>query len=696
MNHSSVQRFLGEPPPPYDPYAHYAYVKSLYDAYPLKDQEACYQHMFSLTKKIALSAKSKPLDLLTAIGDAISEILEAEGIHCPVLIAPSSDRSYNEYVLRPGLDRLAAFFENQHSVLFFAENALVSLFSDFLGNLASIKKEATNFQVPAVYLLSDPHEILSGTMSYFRNAPETPSALHGISDKVFRNLLAASGITADKAAEQPAKLRFAVHMSDDHSLSELVHMYFRGTPLERVFMTPVPFEIPQRIRFEHTHILGGSGHGKSTLLCSQFLEDVHSEHSPSLVIVDGKGTFVQALQRFAIFHPDVPLSKRLVVVNPQDIESPPALNMFSVPKRFRGYDDQLRRQIENNTISLFSYIFGSKDFKLTEKQATCLSYCVRLLFSMSPAATIYTLLDLLSDPVVPKTGGIPDTSIFKSVIERHPPVVRRFFSDLFYHPTEYGETKRQIQNRIFSLLENPAFAAMFGAAENKLDLFDIIQNRKILLVNASPGVLGEGAAPVLGRYIVATTLASAYERLAIPKTEWTPAFLVLDEAQMFVDEEKTQPLLQQAREFNLGVVLAHQKLDDLTQKLQATFAANTSIRFAGGISASDASFMAKNMRCEPDFIMDQKKRSATTSFACYVRGYTDRPVSLSIPLGIIDNEPRMSDADYERLMARNRTALSPSGPEMPYEQSIVQESSQDQNVVPEAHEDEDGMSRGTW
>lgn len=325
--------------------------------------------------------------------------------------------------------------------------------------------------------------------------------------------------------------------------------------------------------------------------------------------------------------------------------------------RFDNAPAEMTQKLENNAISNFEYIFGARDFKLTAKQATCLAYCVRLLLSYRPVPTIHTLLDLMGEPIS-KGGGVPPTSRFKAHIDKQTPIVQRFFNDLFYHPTEYGETKRQIQNRIFDLLEHPAFAAMFSTTECKLDLFDVIQNRKILLVDSSPSSLGEKAAPLLGRYIIALTLGAAYARLGLPRDEWHPAYLIVDEAQMFVDEEKTQPLLQQAREFNLGVTLAHQKLADLTPTLTATLAANTSIRYVGGVSALDAAFMARNMGCEPDFIMGQRKTATETHFACHVRGYTPNAVSMNLKLGILQSAAQMTRGAFDRFIHRNRLAIS--------------------------------------
>jgi hypothetical protein len=446
------------------------------------------------------------------------------------------------------------------------------------------------------------------------------------------------------------------------SAPALFEAYLSGTPAFDLLTHPVAFVVPEHIRFEHTHVLGGSGHGKSTLLAQQLLSDLEQTDSPALIIIDGKGTFVDEIRRFALFAPGQPLSHKLVILDPREIEHPPALNIFAQIATRADAPPHVKLQIQEETINSFSYVFGASDFAMTEKQETCLSYAARILFKM-PDPTLQTLLDLMSEPLAdPKAGGIRPDSPFKPYIDQLDPHHQDFMRGLFFHPTEYTETKRQLRNRIYSLLKHPSFAAMFLTKERRIDLFDIIQNGKILLVNASPAAIGETGAQLLGRYIIAQALTSAYGRLAVPKAQWTPAHLVVDEAQMFIDEDKTQPLLQQAREFNLGVTLAHQKLDDLTPKLRATLAANTSIRYVGGVSAADASFMAKNMNCETEFIMSQRKSGGQTHFATYVRGFTDHAVSLSVPLGIIDRQPKMTEAQEQEITARNRAILAAKRP----------------------------------
>jgi hypothetical protein len=66
-----------------------------------------------------------------------------------------------------------------------------------------------------------------------------------------------------------------------------------------------------------------------------------------------------------------------------------------------------------------------------------------------------------------------------------------------------------------------------------------------------------------------------------------PTFVYVDEAADYFDRN-IGIILSQARKFNVGMVLAHQYLGQLDTKLQDAFAANTAIKFAGGVSNKDA------------------------------------------------------------------------------------------------------------
>src|SRR5437764_2672247 len=89
--------------------------------------------------------------------------------------------------------------------------------------------------------------------------------------------------------------------------------------------------------------------------------------------------------------------------------------------------------------------------------------------------------------------------------------------------------------------------------------------------------------------------------------------------------------------------------------------ASTSIKLVGGLSAKDAAAFAKDMRCEPEFLLSMRKRQDRTEFACFVRNHTERPVALTVPFGRMENRPKLTDEEHQELLERNRVRYSASG-----------------------------------
>jgi hypothetical protein len=194
-------------------------------------------------------------------------------------------------------------------------------------------------------------------------------------------------------------------------------------------------------------------------------------------------------------------------------------------------------------------------------------------------------------------------------------------------------------------------------------MFEALQNGSIVLINTSKALLKADASALFGRYMIARVIAAAFERIAIAGDQRNPAFLIVDEAAEYFDEN-LETLLSQARKFNVGVVFAHQHLDQLTPALRATVAANTSIKLAGGVSDKDARALAPDMRTAPDFIAGMAKHPRSTEFACYVRNYTGNAVRLSIPFGAMERADTMTEDQQARLIMynRERTAAERSPP----------------------------------
>jgi hypothetical protein len=154
---------------------------------------------------------------------------------------------------------------------------------------------------------------------------------------------------------------------------------------------------------------------------------------------------------------------------------------------------------------------------------------------------------------------------------------------------------------------------------------------------------------VLGRFFIALIAQAAQERATLPDYDRLPCFVYVDEAQDYFDDN-IGIILSQARKYQVGMVLAHQYLGQLSSSLQEGIEANTSIKLAGGVSARDARVLSGQFGVDPDTIQRQPKGS----FATYIRGLTQKAVPISFPFFVLEKRVRASLAEKEAIVAHSR------------------------------------------
>src|SRR5208282_2696650 len=290
---------------------------------------------------------------------------------------------------------------------------------------------------------------------------------------------------------------------------------------------------------------------------------------------------------------------------------------------------------------------------LTSRQGTVFSYVVRLVLSM-PNATIHTLRQVLEEE--PKGGY--QNSRYRPYIDRLDPTAQDFFKNQYFELKGFRE---QIAQRVYGLVQIPAFERMF-ANKNKVDFYDELQNKgSIILVNTSERLLKENGSPLFGRYIIARTLAAAFERASISEQTRRPTFLIVDEAAPYFDDT-FEKILTRVRQFKLGVCLAFQHMEQASEKLRSAIASNTSVKMAGGLGYTDSRWLARDMETTPEFLKAQRRDSADspqwTQLACYVRNFTPQAVSLTVPFYLLEKMPQMAPAEHRALVERNRARVS--------------------------------------
>jgi hypothetical protein len=362
-----------------------------------------------------------------------------------------------------------------------------------------------------------------------------------------------------------------------------------------------------------------------------------SASSPALVIIDPKGLMTERIARLAIFQHK--LRDHIVIV---DMLERPALNLFDA-----------KGQNPEQIISNFAYMFSITKQELTGKQLPCFSFCAELLFRF-PGADLYTLLDLLDDRL--DKHKPPDPRFAQAIASlTHPDdrAIRRFFEADYYTPN-YASTRAEIKTRLQPTLKNKHLAAMLNAPERRLDIAECIDKRKIVLVNTRM-TQHEDAHQILGRFMIALFMEAVLTRGTSH-----PAFLIIDEFQEFADQEKTPRMLRLMREYNAGAIIAHQNMhcDEFNESIRNAISTNTSIKFASNPGGSDISDMARDMRCEDDFLTSMcVKDDEKVWFGCYHAGLR-HPFLYPVPFGDISQWPQMTNDQYQEMRANNKRRLA--------------------------------------
>ncbi|GAA0298196.1 hypothetical protein GCM10009087_05010 [Sphingomonas oligophenolica] len=526
------------------------------------------------------------------------------------------------------------FFANHDEILQLLHEGLVRSLYGVAADLPDLEAPSP-FTIPLIYALNEPRRLVEATYGTLAADEYANRGLfRAVSAQLFRNICLASGIESENS-RKPLKLPQEARLP----LGDTVDTYLAGTPFHDVFMAPVPLKLTQEDRFSHMHIIGGTNAGKTTLIENLILHDLTSDDPPTIILIDPHSDLVRRL-----IHADLGIDDRLIIIDPRDTRHPPALNIFAINHdRMDKYDEATREQVTAGVIQTFNYLFGGlTNLTLTGKQDVFFRYVARLMLSlpetMGRNATILDMMKLMSDPAP-----------YADAINALPEIPREFFLRDFVSKT-FEQTKEQIRYRLQAIIENPTMARLFTSPETKVDLFTEMNHGAVILVDTAKDFLKENSS-TFGRLFISLVLQAVLERAAIPEHARKPTFLIVDEAASFFSSN-IDDLLTEARKYKCGCVFAHQYLDQATGSLKSSLHANTSIKFASGLSAADARAMAAEMRTSADFLLDQPRYQ----FAAHIRNVT--PQAVSIPIQRPTPRHQRSSAAFEELIERNRARVS--------------------------------------
>jgi Type IV secretion-system coupling protein DNA-binding domain len=452
----------------------------------------------------------------------------------------------------------------------------------------------------------------------------------------------------DRNLHEVSKLPYTLENCDspklvlprDYKGENAPHNYLKGTPLLKLFKAEFPFTVPQKARNEHCFIIGGSGHGKTTLLENMLLHDLNDEREPSIVVVDSQGQLINKLGRML-----QTLVRNPIIIDPRDN---PALNIFDInQKRMTRYGQTQRDQVYNHTLETFSYLFNSLlGANLTVRQTTLFNNLIALMLAMPEAlgrnATLRDLIQVMEKNVPAE---------YMPAVQKLDPIARDFLLKDFTG-SRYDQTKEEIRYRIQNILGNRTLSRLFLAPNNTVDFHEELNKGSVILIDTTQAYLGKTNSSYLGRIAITIVLNAILERASAPGNH-RPVYLYIDEAQEYFDKG-IDSFLTQARKYGAGLTLATQDLSHIPTELRSSIFSNTSIKFAGGVSANDARSLASDMRTDADFLLAQKK----LNFACFVRNHTAKAGRIKVEVGVLERELQLGEDDYQSFRQRNRERVA--------------------------------------
>jgi hypothetical protein len=263
-----------------------------------------------------------------AAGQLLEQLLSFEGhFAVPDVNLNRPMAVFEVWELRSRVVRQLAVLENGETQQRIAD-AFDLILQNILHGVSALpagEGERASCAVPLSALVPDPALSVEAMFGIIVGNPENEKLFPRLYAALERNILSVSGINPERpSSKEPLRPTQA----KDKAGSELVEEYLAGTPLIDFFQTPLPFAIPLSTRFEHMHVLGGSGHGKTQLLQSLILRDLEALQAAkgSLVVIDSQGDLIRSILGLSELSPTRPggLAERLVLIDPNDVEHPPA------------------------------------------------------------------------------------------------------------------------------------------------------------------------------------------------------------------------------------------------------------------------------------------------------------------------------------------------------------------------------------
>ncbi len=332
-----------------------------------------------------------------------------------------------------------------------------------------------------------------------------------------------------------------------------------------------PFGIKIKDRDRHVYVIGKTGMGKSTLLENMAIQDI--QNGAGMAFIDPHGKTADLLLEY------VPQEriKDVVYFAPFDTEHPVSFNVME------DVGVNKRHLVANGLMSAFKKIWVD-------------AWSARMEYILNNI--LLALLEYPDSTLIGVNRMLADKDYRNKVVANiKDPSVKSFWVDEF---AKYGEKYMQeagaaIQNKIGQFISNPLVRNIIGQPKSSFDIREVMDNKKILIINLSKGRVGETNANLLGSMIITKLYLGALSRADASESKLKslpPFYLYVDEFQSFANESFAD-ILSEARKYKLSLTIAHQYVEQMSEEVRAAVFGNVGTMISFRVGAIDAELLEK-------------------------------------------------------------------------------------------------------
>ncbi|MDD5165612.1 MAG: DUF87 domain-containing protein [Candidatus Pacebacteria bacterium] len=400
-----------------------------------------------------------------------------------------------------------------------------------------------------------------------------------------------------------------------------------GTNTHRGQETPIYISPEDRMR--HFYVIGQTGTGKTTLLKNMIIQDI--EAGKGVCFIDPHGSDINDILAAIPKH----RYEDVIYFDPASTDRPMALNMLEYDPRF----PEQKTFVVNEMFSIFQKLYG----KVPESMGPMFEQYFR-------NATNLVIEDPESGSTLLDVSRVMSNKAFRElkISKCKNPVVVQFWKEIAEKAggeASLANVVPYITSKFDVFLANDIMRPIVAQENSSFNFREIMDDKKILLVNLSKGRLGDINSHLIGLILVGKILMAALSRVDSFGKPMNDFFLYLDEFQN-ITTDSIAVILSEARKYRLSLTMAHQFIAQLDDKIKDAVFGNVGSMAVYRVGTEDAEFFEKQFT--PTFSI--KDIISLDNFNSYVKLLTNgrpaKPFSMrhvAPKAGNLDQVPKLKE-----------------------------------------------------